>query len=199
MTDAKVSSSGGDGPMLTAALVARVRRQQRCVCAPLLRKVTARETGEVQQLVIPCGSTRDAVCPPCAEEARRLRMQQCAEEWHREDEPLGSSLEDGQVRDGECAASDDVEGRRARRHGARSVRSAWGRHGATRVRPADARMRRIFRGCRSRIGRLDGRSPHRTARRIGRGAPTAEMELARRRCTPPTMTQLLDAPARLSN
>jgi replication initiator protein RepSA len=53
------------------------------VCVrPLLREVMDRETGDVQRLMIPCGSTREAVCPACAEKARRLRTQQCAEGWH---------------------------------------------------------------------------------------------------------------------
>jgi replication initiator protein RepSA len=54
---------------------------------PLLRQVTDRETGDAQRLVIRCGSTREAVCAACAEKARRLRMQQCAEGWHLEEEP----------------------------------------------------------------------------------------------------------------
>ncbi len=59
------------------------------VCVrPLLRQVTDRETGAIQRLVIPCGSTREAVCPSCADKARRLRMQQCAEGWHLDEDPL---------------------------------------------------------------------------------------------------------------
>jgi hypothetical protein len=54
----------------------------------LLRRVTDRETGDVQRVVIPCGSTREAVCHACAEKARRLRMQQCVEGWHLEKDPL---------------------------------------------------------------------------------------------------------------
>jgi hypothetical protein len=54
----------------------------------LLRRVTDRETGDVQRVVIPYGSTREAVCHACAEMARRLRMQQCAEGWHLEEDPL---------------------------------------------------------------------------------------------------------------
>lgn len=36
---------------------------------------------------IRCGSTREAVCPSCAQRSRRLRMQQCREGWHLEHEP----------------------------------------------------------------------------------------------------------------
>ena len=59
------------------------------VCVrPVLRKVTDQQTGEVHKLVIPCGSTREYRCPPCAKKAQRLRMQQCAEGWHLDDDPL---------------------------------------------------------------------------------------------------------------
>jgi hypothetical protein len=59
------------------------------VCVrPVLRKVTDRATGEVHKLVIPCGSTREYLCPPCAKKAQRLRMQQCEEGWHLDEETL---------------------------------------------------------------------------------------------------------------
>jgi hypothetical protein len=53
----------------------------------VLRRVTDRTTGETTVVAIRCGSTREAKCPPCATLARRLRMTQCAEGWHRDDEP----------------------------------------------------------------------------------------------------------------
>lgn len=55
---------------------------------PLIRQLTDRETNVVQHVVIPCGSTRESVCPPCAEKVRRLRMQQCQEGWHLVEDPL---------------------------------------------------------------------------------------------------------------
>jgi hypothetical protein len=59
------------------------------VCVrPLLRTVTDRATGEEATVPIRCGSTREQVCPSCAERARRVRMQQCREGWHLEEEPL---------------------------------------------------------------------------------------------------------------
>jgi hypothetical protein len=45
-------------------------------------------TGEVEQVLIPCGHTLAAVCPSCAERARALRAAQCREGWHLEDEPV---------------------------------------------------------------------------------------------------------------
>ncbi|WP_380167737.1 replication initiator [Jannaschia sp. R86511] len=58
------------------------------VCVrPLLRLVVDHETGDTTKVPIPCKSTRERVCPPCADKARRLRQQQCREGWHRDDEP----------------------------------------------------------------------------------------------------------------
>ena len=58
------------------------------VCVrPLMRRVLDRDTGTETRVAIACGSTREAVCPPCARKARMLRMQQCPEGWHRATEP----------------------------------------------------------------------------------------------------------------
>jgi hypothetical protein len=58
------------------------------VCVrPVLRRVTDRATGVETTVPIPCGSTRESRCPSCAKKARWLRMTQCAEGWHRDDEP----------------------------------------------------------------------------------------------------------------
>ncbi|WP_146906240.1 replication initiator [Cellulomonas aerilata] len=58
------------------------------VCVrPVLRRVTDVTTGDTTVVAIRCGSTREAKCPPCATLARRLRMTQCVEGWHRDDEP----------------------------------------------------------------------------------------------------------------
>lgn len=58
------------------------------VCVrPVIHKVTDTNTSVVRLVPIRCGSTRASVCPPCAEKARRLRMHQCREGWHRTIEP----------------------------------------------------------------------------------------------------------------
>ncbi|MGO4360896.1 replication initiator [Terrabacter sp. RAF57] len=54
---------------------------------PLLRQVTDRATGAVTTVPIACGSTREKVCPSCADKARRLRMHQCREGWHLTEDP----------------------------------------------------------------------------------------------------------------
>jgi Replication initiator protein, pSAM2 len=45
------------------------------------------ETGQVEQVLVPCGHTLASVCPACAERAKTLRAAQCREGWHLEDEP----------------------------------------------------------------------------------------------------------------
>jgi hypothetical protein len=66
------------------------------VCArPIVARVMDNDSGEVRVVPIACGSTREDRCPPCAEAARRLRMQQCREGWHLDTEPEhGSPGED---------------------------------------------------------------------------------------------------------
>jgi hypothetical protein len=58
------------------------------VCAhPVVARVTDVESGEVRIVPISCGSTREDRCPPCADKAKRLRIQQCREGWHLDTEP----------------------------------------------------------------------------------------------------------------
>jgi hypothetical protein len=45
------------------------------------------DTGEVDQVLVPCGHTLASACEPCAERAKTLRASQCREGWHLEDEP----------------------------------------------------------------------------------------------------------------
>jgi Replication initiator protein, pSAM2 len=56
-----------------------------CIRPVQLRR-TDRETGQTETVLVPCGSTLDSVCPPCAERAKTLRAAQCREGWHLEDE-----------------------------------------------------------------------------------------------------------------
>jgi hypothetical protein len=52
-----------------------------CIRPVQLRK-TDLDTGEVEQVMVPCGATLASVCPPCAERSRVLRATQCREGWH---------------------------------------------------------------------------------------------------------------------
>jgi hypothetical protein len=68
------------------------------VCArPIVRQMVDTETGETKLVPIPCQATLASVCPPCAERARRLRMQQCREGWHLDTEPEGKPITRDQV------------------------------------------------------------------------------------------------------
>src|SRR6516225_10978133 len=54
---------------------------------PVQLRRTDTVTGEVTQVMIPCGATLASICPSCAERAKALRAAQCREGWHLEDEP----------------------------------------------------------------------------------------------------------------
>lgn len=81
---------------------------------PQLRRVTDRDTGVVSRVALACGSTRESVCSACALKARRLRMQQCAEGWHRTDEPeneprAATGLDDAEGTDGPGLEPPDMD------------------------------------------------------------------------------------------
>src|SRR5436309_15381710 len=72
-----------------SADVARALAEQHGVCIrPLAMRRIDTITGRVDVVPVPCGSTREDQCRPCAEKARRLRMAQCREGWHLEAEPV---------------------------------------------------------------------------------------------------------------
>ena len=72
---------------VVTAQMAREVAQVHGVCIrPLMRRVLDRDTGTDTRVAIPCGSTHESVCPACATKARLLRIQQCAEGWHRDTE-----------------------------------------------------------------------------------------------------------------
>jgi hypothetical protein len=57
-----------------------------CIRPIQLRRRNLR-TGEVDQVLVPCGHTLASVCPACAERNKSLRAAQCREGWHLEAEP----------------------------------------------------------------------------------------------------------------
>jgi hypothetical protein len=74
-----------------SADVARALAEQHGVCIrPLAMRRIDTTTGRIEVVPVPCGSTREDQCRPCAEKARRLRMAQCRQGWHLEDEPVTS-------------------------------------------------------------------------------------------------------------
>ncbi|HEY0806153.1 MAG TPA: replication initiator [Pseudonocardiaceae bacterium] len=63
--------------------------EQHGVCVrPFTMEVGDPDTGELRYVPMPCGSTVESVCGPCARKARALRMAQCREGWHLTDEPI---------------------------------------------------------------------------------------------------------------
>ncbi len=57
-----------------------------CIRPVQLRR-TDLHTGQVQQVLVPCGHTLADVCPSCAERNKHLRATQCREGWHLDTEP----------------------------------------------------------------------------------------------------------------
>ena len=72
---------------ITADVARELAASARVCGRPMLRRVHDRATGSEEVVPIPCGSTREAVCPACARKARIIRIQQCTEGWHLTDEP----------------------------------------------------------------------------------------------------------------
>lgn len=77
--------------LVTGAMAREVALAHGVCSRPVIRRVLDRDTGGDTQVAIPCGSTRERSCPACAAKARRLRIQQCAEGWHRDTEPEWSA------------------------------------------------------------------------------------------------------------
>jgi hypothetical protein len=72
-----------------SADVAEVIAQEHGVCIrPLAMRRIDTTTGRIEIVPIPCGSTREDQCRPCADKARRLRMAQCRQGWHLDEEPV---------------------------------------------------------------------------------------------------------------
>src|SRR3954470_11251429 len=110
------------GRALTAEAVGELAAEVGVCVRPVLRRVTDRQTGAVEQVTLPCGSTRESVCGPCAAKARRLRMQQCADGWHLEEDPLENDQPDS---DGD---EEEIENEGALGSVSRRVRSTRRRH-----------------------------------------------------------------------
>lgn len=60
-----------------------------CVRPVPLRRIDT-HTGRSEIIDVPCGATLEAKCPSCAWRNRHLRMAQCREGWHLDEEPAPS-------------------------------------------------------------------------------------------------------------
>jgi len=74
-------------PKISDELLGSLAEAEGVCVRPLLHRVTDTTSGRTQLVPIQCSSTREAVCPPCANPNRRLRMQQGREGWHLDSEP----------------------------------------------------------------------------------------------------------------
>jgi hypothetical protein len=72
---------------LSAESLTEVAEANGVCIRPVVHEVYDTVTGHTQLVPTPCGATRDSKCPPCARKNRILRMQQCREGWHLEEEP----------------------------------------------------------------------------------------------------------------
>jgi hypothetical protein len=73
---------------LSAEVIHAVAEQHGVCTRPVAMRRIDTTTGRVEVVPVPCGSTRENQCRPCAEKARRLRMAQCRQGWHLETEPV---------------------------------------------------------------------------------------------------------------
>ncbi|MBF6213933.1 replication initiator protein [Nocardia puris] len=69
--------------------LAAAAAEQHEVCRrPLAMLSTDPDTHQTKYVPAPCKSTLECVCPACAARARAVRIQQCREGWHIEEEPM---------------------------------------------------------------------------------------------------------------
>jgi hypothetical protein len=81
----------GPGALLPALLpdeaaITDLARSHGVCVRPIALKVTDSTTGETSIVSVPCGARQAAKCEPCAERARKLRVWQCIQGWHLDDE-----------------------------------------------------------------------------------------------------------------
>jgi hypothetical protein len=74
-------------PTTRDAIRAVAENHGACLHPIQLRRINT-DTGQTDQVLIPCGATLASKCPPCAARAKVLRAVQCAEGWHLDTEPL---------------------------------------------------------------------------------------------------------------
>ncbi|MEQ4721661.1 replication initiator [Nonomuraea sp. B19D2] len=72
---------------LAREVAEEVAKQYGVCIRPVPLKRLDTHTGTWEIIDVPCGATLDATCPPCAKRNRQLRMAQCREGWHLDQEP----------------------------------------------------------------------------------------------------------------
>ena len=107
---------------LAADVVAAVADQHGVCVRPFTMEVGDPDTGELRYVPLPCGSTVESVCGPCARKARALRMAQCREGWHLAEEPILEAEEPTAEQRAQLTARDSSTPRRPARRTWRRVR-----------------------------------------------------------------------------
>jgi replication initiator protein RepSA len=92
-----------------SADVVQALAEQHGVCLrPLAMRRIDTTTGRVDIVPVPCGSIREDHCRPCADKARRLRMVQCRQGWHLDEEPVTQRAKPSQKHQELMAARTDL-------------------------------------------------------------------------------------------
>jgi replication initiator protein RepSA len=86
MNDNQTRAERMKTPLAIDVITATAEQHGVCV-RPFTMEVGDLDTGELRHVAVPCGSTVESVCGPCARKARALRIAQCREGWHLTEEP----------------------------------------------------------------------------------------------------------------
>ncbi|MER6949975.1 replication initiator [Nonomuraea sp. NPDC000554] len=73
---------------LARQVAEEVAKQYGVCIRPVPLKRLDTHTGQWEIIDAPCGATLDSKCSPCAKRNRQLRMAQCREGWHLDQEPV---------------------------------------------------------------------------------------------------------------
>ncbi|HET9253583.1 MAG TPA: replication initiator, partial [Pseudonocardiaceae bacterium] len=143
VAESPAALTGADRPRqpLAADVLVAVADQHGVCVRPFTMEVTDPDTGELRYVPLPCGSTLESVCGPCARKARALRMTQCREGWHLTCEPTPGAQEPSAEQRAQLTTRADLVARyrdalRTRRDGdAEELREA--------IREADEKLRQL--------------------------------------------------------
>jgi hypothetical protein len=126
---------------LTSDVVQELALAEGVCVRPVLHRVSDLQTGDTTTVVMPCRSTRESRCPSCAAAARRVRIQQCSEGWHLDQEPEPASPDDEALDPDPDSQDDDADEDQSDEEATRRVRSTRRRSDAADlpVRPIENR------------------------------------------------------------
>jgi len=85
---------------LTPEVLAEMAESLGVCVRPVMRRRTDTQTGDVEVVPIRCNATEARKCPSCAQRNRWLRISQCHEGWHLDEEPEDPDSDDADSADG---------------------------------------------------------------------------------------------------